>query len=227
MNEVRLELDQKLWDQLNDPRFALYFNELIEKNKVTNLTNITEEKEVYQKHFYDSVILNNVLDLKNKSLLDVGAGAGFPSFPLKIINEDLQVMIVDSLNKRIDFLKDLANKLNFSNVSLLHARAEELDKKHLFDFVTARAVARLNILTELCLPYVKIGGYFIAYKSIHYQEELKEAENAIAVLGGKIEKIINYEINQDLRHVLVLIKKIKQTPSVYPRSFGKIKKAPL
>jgi len=227
MNPIILKFDQNLWDSLKDPSFRIYYDALISKNEVMNLTNITEEIDVYKKHFYDSIILTKIFDLSNKSFLDIGAGAGFPSIPIKLIEKNLQVVIVDSLNKRIEFLRELTNKLALTDVSLLHARAEEMDKTTLFDFVSARAVARLNILTELALPYVKLGGYFIAYKSINYQEELSEASDAISLIGGQLEKIVIYEINDELKHVLLIIKKIKKTPSLYPRSFAKIKKSPL
>ncbi|PKK95278.1 MAG: 16S rRNA (guanine(527)-N(7))-methyltransferase RsmG [Tenericutes bacterium HGW-Tenericutes-5] len=227
MEIINFKFNQELWDLLKNPSFSVYFENLIEKNKVMNLTNITEEKEVYQKHFYDSVILSAIFELGKKSILDIGAGAGFPSIPLKILVDSLDVTIIDGLNKRINYLKELTEKLKLSNVSLLHGRAEEMSKNKSFDFVTARAVAKLNILSEIALPYVKKDGYFVAYKSINYQEELEEAKNAIKVLGAQLERIVEYEINKDLKHVLLVFKKIKETPSIYPRQFAKIKKQPL
>ncbi|MBN2881448.1 16S rRNA (guanine(527)-N(7))-methyltransferase RsmG [Candidatus Woesearchaeota archaeon] len=227
MEIISYKLNQELWDLLKNPSFSIYFEYLVEKNQVMNLTNITEEKEVYQKHFYDSVILSKVFELEQKSILDIGAGAGFPSIPLKILIDSLEVTIIDGLNKRINFLKELTEKLKLSNVTLLHGRAEEMNKNKLFDFVTARAVAKLNILMEIALPYVKKGGYFIAYKSINYQEELEEANNAMKLLGSQLEKVIEYEIDEGLKHVLLVFKKIKETPSIYPRQFAKIKKQPL
>ncbi|MDY0010772.1 MAG: 16S rRNA (guanine(527)-N(7))-methyltransferase RsmG [Candidatus Izemoplasmatales bacterium] len=227
MEPTILKFDQTLWDMLKDPSFSLYFRELIAKNEVMNLTNITDETDVYEKHFYDSIILKKVFDLKDKNLLDIGAGAGFPSLPLKLVEPKLNVFVVDSLNKRIEFLRTMRNLLAIDNYELKHQRAEEMDKNELYDLVTARAVARLNILSELSLPYVKLNGYFIAYKSINYQEELIEAKNAINTLGGKLEKIIIYEVNSDLKHALLIIKKIKTTPDIYPRVFAKIKKSPL
>ncbi|MFA7075442.1 MAG: 16S rRNA (guanine(527)-N(7))-methyltransferase RsmG [Candidatus Izemoplasmatales bacterium] len=227
MEPFTIKFDKKLWDELRNPRFGLYFNYLTMKNQVMNLTNITEEIEVYQKHFYDSIVLSKIFCLSNKELLDIGAGAGFPSIPLKLIEPVLKVTIVDSLNKRIEFLKELSEKLELKDVTLLHARAEEMDKSKKFDFVTARAVARLNILAELAIPFVKIGGYFIAYKSINYQEELLEAKNCISKLGAKLESVIIYEVNENIQHVLLVIKKETKTPNIYPRSFSKIKKSPL
>lgn len=208
-------------------QFELYFDYLIEQNQVMNLTAITEKSEVYTKHFLDSLWLSKMGDFAHKTLLDVGSGAGFPSLPLKIVFPSLKVTIVDALQKRIDFLKRLSEKLVFSDNNLIHGRIEEFIMKNYFDFVTARAVARLNILTELCLPFVKIGGKFIAMKSINYQEELDEAKKAIEKLGGVIEQIIEYPLEADLSHVLIVIKKVRETSENYPRSFGLIKKKPL
>ena len=192
-----------------------------------NLTNITDEKEVYEKHFYDSIILTDILDTTNKSILDIGAGAGFPSIPIKIVDDSILVTVVDGLNKRIKFLDSLIEKLALNSINLIHGRAEELDKSLEFDLVTARAVARLNILVELAIPFVKHGGYFVAYKSTNYESELLEAEKGITILGGQIESIYNYQVNDEIVHSLIIIKKVKQTPKDYPRQFSKIKKAPL
>ncbi|HPE00175.1 MAG TPA: 16S rRNA (guanine(527)-N(7))-methyltransferase RsmG [Bacillota bacterium] len=227
METIAYDFNHKLWDSLKNPNFSTYYNFLVEKNKVMNLTNITEENEVYKKHFYDSIFLSEVFDLNNKSILDIGAGAGFPSIPLKILCNTLDVTIIDGLNKRINFLKELSEKINIEKITLIHGRAEEMSKDRLFDFVTARAVARLNILAELALPYVKKDGYFVAYKSVNYQAELDEAKNAINQLGAILERIIEYDIETDLTHVLLVFKKIKNTPSIYPRQFAKIKKQPL
>ncbi len=227
MFNVRENLDKDMNQLLKNPKFNTYYEYLMEVNKITNLTRITEEDSVYYKHFYDSIILSKYIDIKNKKFLDVGAGAGFPSIPLKIIEDSLKVTIVDSLNKRINFLNDLMIKLDLSNVTLIHSRVEELKSKESYDIVTARAVAKLNILAEITIPYVKVGGYFIAFKSVNYKEELNEALPGIAKLGGKVDKVVEYEINDDEKRVFILIKKIKKTDSIYPRHFGKIKKAPL
>jgi 16S rRNA (guanine527-N7)-methyltransferase len=227
MKVIYKDINKNLQNALEDPRFATYYSYLVEQNKVMNLTNITDEKEVYEKHFYDSVILTDILETSNKSILDIGAGAGFPSIPIKILDNSMSVTIVDGLNKRIKFLSNLVNNLALNSISLIHGRAEELDKSLEFDLVTARAVARLNILVELAIPYVKTGGYFVAYKSTNYEPELLEAEKGISILGGQIESIYNYRINDEIVHTLILIKKVKQTPKDYPRQFSKIKKAPL
>jgi 16S rRNA (guanine527-N7)-methyltransferase len=227
MKVIYKDINKNLQKALEDPRFATYYSYLVEQNKVMNLTNITDEKEVYEKHFYDSVILTDILETSNKSILDIGAGAGFPSIPIKILDNSMSVTIVDGLNKRIKFLSNLVNNLALNSISLIHGRAEELDKSLEFDLVTARAVARLNILVELAIPYVKTGGYFVAYKSTNYEPELLEAEKGISILGGQIESIYNYRINDEIVHTLILIKKVKRTPKDYPRQFSKIKKAPL
>ena len=227
MFNKREYLNENLNQLLDHPKLYTYFQELIEGNKITNLTRIIDIDAVYYKHFYDSIVLLNYLDVKNKKLLDVGAGAGFPSIPLKIIEDSLQVTIVDSLNKRIKFLSGLTQKLSLSDVTLIHGRAEELKKLNHYDIVTSRAVAKFNILVELTLPFVKVGGYFIAYKSVNYLDELETAKEGIDILGGIIEKVVDYDINIDEKRVLIFIKKIKKTDSKYPRIFGKIKNAPL
>ena len=170
MFNKREYLDSKLNQLLENPKFYQYYLQLIKVNKTTNLTRITDLDSVYYKHFYDSIILSNYLNLKDKTLLDVGAGAGFPSLPIKIIEDSLSVTIIDSLNKRIRFLQDLKAELELSNVQLIHGRAEEFDQRERFDIVTSRAVAKLQILAELTIPFVKIDGYFVAYKSIQYRE---------------------------------------------------------
>ncbi len=225
--ELREYLDQEINSFLQNEKFYKYYEFLISENKKYNLTRITEINDVYYKHFYDSLYINKVVDLKNKSILDVGAGAGFPSVPLSIINKDIEITIIDSLRKRINFLKGLIEILAVDNITLINGRAEELEKKHLYDVVTARAVAKLNILAEITIPYVKKGGFFIAMKSLNFEDELKEASEAIKKLGGKIIETITYSISEDEKHTLIIIKKIEDTPSIYPRHFSKIKKSPL
>ena len=211
-------------------KYDAYFNKLVETNKVMNLTSITDKDEVYIKHFYDSLSLNLAInDLKNIELCDVGAGAGFPSIPLKIARDDIDVTIIDSLNKRINFLNDLINELKLINVKALHYRAEDYakERRESFDVVTGRAVARLNILSELCLPLVKVGGLFVAMKSDN-KEEIEEANSAISKLGGEIIDNINFDLPFDMgKRTIVVIKKIKKTDIKYPRQFSKIKERPL
>ena len=214
-------------------QFHRYYELLVEWNEKMNLTAITEEKEVYLKHFYDSITLALSVELKaDATLCDVGSGAGFPSIPLKIVFPELHITIVDSLNKRITFLKTIVDALNLTNVSLYHDRAETFgqNKAHRasFDYVTARAVARLNVLAELCLPLVKQGGFFYALKAAKSEEELVEAKPAIAILGGKFieDKVDHLPILGDERHTLV-IEKRKETPKKYPRKPGMPNKQPI
>ena len=211
-------------------KFEIYYNRLIEVNSYMNLTAITEREEVYIKHFLDSLFITKAIDItKPFSLCDVGSGAGFPSIPLAIVTNNAKVTIIDALNKRINFINDLAQKLNLDNVNAIHARAEDYakEKREDFDYVTARAVARLNVLVELCLPLVKVGGLFIAMKT-QDEDELNEAKNAISILGGKIENIISFNLPNDYgKRSIIIIKKIKNTPSKYPRGFSKINERPL
>lgn len=214
-------------DMLN--KFELYYNKLIEVNSYMNLTAITEHDQVYLKHFYDSLTIIKAIKGDNYKILDVGAGAGFPSVPLAIVKPNINVTIIDSLNKRINFLNDLTKYIGIDNVLAIHARAEEYikNKRESYDYVTARAVARLNVLAELCMPYVKVGGYFIALKG-NDKEEIDEASNAIKVLGGKIEEIINFNLPDDQgERNIVVIKKIKPSLTKYPRIFKTIKDKPL
>ena len=212
-------------------KFEVYYNELIETNKYINLTAITEHDEVYIKHFFDSLTLVKAIDLsQNISLCDVGSGAGFPSIPLSIVFPNVEVTIIDALNKRIKFLCEIISKLDLKNTKAYHFRAEEYvkEKRESFDIVTARAVARLNILCELCMPLVKDNGYFIAMKGQTAEEEISEANKAIEILGGKIEKIIKFELpNEAGFREIIMIKKIRRTPLKYPRAYAKIKEKPI
>lgn len=213
-------------------QFATYFELLVEWNQKMNLTAITELQEVYLKHFYDSITLafSDTFEPQGK-LCDVGSGAGFPSIPLKIIFPDLEITIVDSLNKRITFLSTLVEALELKGVSLYHDRAETFGQnkeyRESFDFVTARAVARLNVLTELCVPLIKRDGYFFALKAAKSDEELVEAKPAIALLGGKLIQAEDVSLpNGDTRHIITIQKK-KETPKKYPRKPGLPNKQPL
>lgn len=228
--EELLKLNIELSDEASS-RFDLYYKRLIAVNEVMNLTAITEEQEVYNKHFLDSLMIVKALDLnKEFTLCDVGSGAGFPSIPLSIISDNAKVTIIDALNKRIKFLNDLILELDLKNVIALHERAEDFAKikREFFDVTTARAVARLNILSELCLPLTKVGGYFIAMKGQGGNEEIKEATKGIEILGGHVEKVISLELpdNAGARDIII-IKKLKETPKKYPRAFAKIKERPL
>ena len=210
-------------------QFQKYYEILVEWNEKMNLTAITDKEDVYLKHFYDSITIAFDFDFNNQTLIDVGAGAGFPSVPLKILYPNLKITIVDSLNKRITFLNHLFKELNLSNCQAISARAEDYAKDHRqkCDIVMARAVARLNILDELCLPLVKVGGYFLALKGLKATEELEEAGKGIVLLGGQVEKSIDFTLTNDNHRSNIIIKKVRDTPAKYPRMFGKIKKQPL
>lgn len=211
-------------------QFEIYYQTLVEWNEKMNLTAITQKEDVYLKHFYDSLTISFDYDLNNQSLCDVGAGAGFPSIPLKVVYPDLKITIVDSLSKRITFLKHLFQVLDLKDVEAVSARAEEYALKHResFDIVTARAVARLNILDELCLPLVKVGGDFITLKGLKAKEELNEAKQGIEKLGGKVVKEESFTLTDENDHRCnIYIHKVKNTPSKYPRDFSRIKKKPL
>lgn len=210
-------------------QFDKYFKTLVEWNEKMNLTAITDENDVYLKHFYDSITIAFDFEFNQQSIVDVGAGAGFPSIPLKIVYPDLKVTIVDSLTKRITFLNHLFQELDLTDCKAISIRAEDYakDNREKCDIVMARAVAKLSILDELCLPLVKVDGYFLALKGLKAAEELDEAKKGINVLGGKVEKIIDFKLSNDDHRSNIIIKKVKSTPSKYPRMFAKIKKQPL
>ena len=212
------------------PSLIRYSELLVEKNKVMNLTAITEPHDVATLHFLDSVAMLTLADLKGKKMADIGTGAGFPGMPLRIVEPSLRLTLLDSLNKRIDFLKEVCADLGLNDVECIHGRAEEFAANHRedYDIVTSRAVANLQMLSELCLPLVKVGGYFLSMKAVDSEEEVNAAKNAIKTLGGQIEKVVDYAIpGTDVQHRLIFIKKIKETPKKYPRAFAKIKKNPL
>ena len=211
--------------------FEEYYKFLVEYNEHVNLTAITDYDGVYYKHFYDSLTLSLALDVtKPINLVDVGAGAGFPSIPNAIVFNNLNITIIDALNKRINFLNELITKLKLNNAKALHARAEEYAAFHReeADVVTARAVARLNILAELCIPLVKVGGLFVAMKSVESEQEFLEAKGAIKTLGAEHLKTISVELPNQMGHREILVfKKVNKTPSKYPRQFSQIKNKPL
>ena len=212
------------------PALIRYGELLVEKNKVMNLTAITEPHDVATLHFLDSVAMLTLADLKGKKMADIGTGAGFPGMPLRIVEPSLRLTLLDSLNKRIDFLKEVCADLGLNDVECIHGRAEEFAANHRedYDIATSRAVANLQMLSELCLPLVKVGGYFLSMKAVDSEEEVNTAKNAIKTLGGQIEKVVDYAIpGTDVQHRLIFIKKIKETPKKYPRAFAKIKKNPL
>ncbi len=214
-------------------QFERYFELLVEWNEKINLTAITDTDEVYLKHFYDSIapILQGLIPNETIKLLDIGAGAGFPSLPMKILYPQLDVTIIDSLNKRINFLQLLAQELDLDGVHFYHGRAEDFaqDKKFRahYDFVTARAVARMQVLSELTIPYLQVGGKLLALKASNAPEELLEAKNALNLLFSKVEDNLSYALpNGDPRYITVVEKK-KETPNKYPRKAGMPNKRPL
>ena len=200
---------------------------LIEKNKVMNLTAITEPQAVAELHFLDCIALLQAEPFAGKRVIDVGCGAGFPGVPLKIAEPSMELTLLDSLAKRMHWLEELLPQLGVQ-AQVVTARAEEFVQtcREQYDIAASRAVARLNILSELCLPYVKVGGAFLAMKGALAEEEMDEAKRAIAQLGGKIERVYEYPI-QDAVHKAVVIRKVRPTPPQYPRAFAKIKKSPL
>lgn len=228
LKKMGIELDER---QLN--QFERYYELLVEWNEKMNLTAITDHEEVYLKHFYDSVSAAFFVDFTGSlSLCDVGAGAGFPSIPLKICFPQLNITIVDSLKKRITFLHELAKELKLEKVFFYHDRAETFaqhkDFREQFDIVTARAVAKMSVLTELCLPLVKKEGIFVAMKAANAEEELKAAEKAIKLLGGKEQAVHDFTLPiEESERNIIIIKKVKKTPNKYPRKPGTPNKLPL
>ena len=203
---------------------------MLDTNKVMNLTRITDPKEIAEKHLLDCASLLLAADFSKKSVVDVGCGAGFPGMPLHILCPSCKLTLLDSLGKRIRFLQGCIDAMNLSDIEAVHARAEEFAAKHReqYDFAVSRAVAQLNVLAELSLPLVKQGGAFIAMKSKDTDEELERAKKAIRLLGGEIEKIIDYTIpHTEITHRLVVIRKKNHTPKQYPRPFRKISASPL
>ena len=212
-------------------QFEKYYEMLIEKNKVMNLTAITEFDEVIEKHFLDSINICHLLDLQSEiRLLDLGTGAGFPGIPLKIVFPKLNVVLADSLNKRILFLKDVIQKLGLEDIEAIHGRAEELARKpeyrENFDLCVSRAVANLSTLSEYCIPFVKVGGKFVSYKSGSCEEEINSSKKAVQLLGGRITNVDKFELGEASRS-FVVIDKVKITAKRFPRKAGTPSKEPL
>lgn len=212
-------------------QFEVYKNMLVEWNKVMNLTGITDDKEVAIKHFADCAVPTKLYDFKNKSVIDIGTGAGFPGLPIKITEPTVKLTLLDSLQKRISFLREVGSKCNI-DAEYVHARAEDMGKdegfRERFDIAVSRAVAPLNILCEYDLPYVKVGGSFIALKGPNAYEEVEACKNALSVLGAELVEIKGIDLpDTDLKHNIVIIKKTASTPEKYPRRAKKIERNPL
>ena len=228
LNDLQICLSETQKEQ-----FLLFYEHLTEKNKVMNLTAITAFEDVVIRHFLDSLTLVKILDPgENQNLIDLGTGAGFPGIPLKIIFPELKIVLADSLNKRVKFLKEETENLGLKKVTAVHARAEELGKdenyREAFDICVSRAVADLSVLSEYCLPLVRVGGFFVSYKSADSGEEIKRAERAIRILGGKIQEIKTFKLPEtEIGRSLIKIRKIKKTPAAYPRKAGVPGKIPL
>ncbi len=201
---------------------------LLEKNKVMNLTAITDPEEIRIKHIEDSLTIQDYIE-KNAKVIDIGTGAGFPGIPLKIQREDIEITLLDSLGKRIKFLQEVVDELELKNVNCIHARAEDYtrEKREKYDYAVSRAVAELRVLAEYALPYVKPGGEFISMKGPNSEEEIENAANSIKTLGGEIKEIINTKLSNGDERKIIIIKKVKQTPKKYPRSGNKPKTNPL
>lgn len=221
--------------ELNDNQInslEKYYELLIEWNEKMNLTALTEPHDVALKHFCDSILLLKYADIpQNSTLIDVGTGAGFPSVPIKIVRPDIRLCLLDSLNKRLIFLQEVVDTLGLKDVQIVHSRAEDgakkADLREKFDFATSRAVAQLNVLSEYCLPYVKVGGAFLAMKGKYGEDEIADAKSAIKLLGGKTEKVDTYNLADGSERTIINVKKVSVTDKRYPRTSAKIKSKPL
>lgn len=214
-------------------KFLTYYELLVEKNKVMNLTAITEFDEVIEKHFLDSISLVQIMDLtKPMKVLDLGTGAGFPGIPLKIMFPELQIVLADSLNKRVLFLQEVIDALELQRITAVHGRAEELarrkDYRECFDLCVSRAVANLSTLSEYCLPFIHISGKFVSYKSGEVEEEAENARKAVFLLGGELQDVVKFDLpGSEIHRSFVVMEKVKTTPKAYPRKAGTPSKNPL
>lgn len=226
--DFKIDVDDNMLD-----RFEKYREVLVEYNKYMNLTGITEQRDVYIKHFLDSVaIFKNGYIMDDISIIDVGTGAGFPGIPYKICNPNIKLTLLDSLKKRINFLKEVGSSIGFEDIEYIHGRAEDFGQKlnyrEKYDIATARAVASLPVLLELCVPYIKVGGFFICLKGPSVENEIEESKNAMKILNIKLVEKIDVQLpDEELKHNVLVFKKLEKTPQKYPRKAGKPSKNPL
>lgn len=235
VNKFEQQLEQihvKLSDQQKE-QFHRYYELLVEWNKVMNLTGITEYDDVNEKHFVDSLAITKVIDIeKIDTVMDIGTGAGFPGLPLKIAYPHLKVVLLDSLQKRVNFLNTVIDELGLENIETLHGRAEDFAKKaeyrEQFDLCVSRAVANLSTLSEYCIPYIRVGGIFISYKSGAVDEEVDNSRKAVKVLGGKVEEVVKFQLpDTEISRAFVKIKKVEETKKKFPRKAGLPGKEPI
>lgn len=227
-DKFKINIDEEKLD-----KFKKYTALIKEWNEKINLTAITDEDDIIRKHFIDSISVLESNVIKNgMKIIDIGTGAGFPGIPLKIVLPDSNILLVDSLNKRVNFLNEVIRMLELHGIEAIHARAEEAAKKpeyrENFNIVVSRAVANMSVLSEYCIPFAKIGGYFIAMKGPSSENEIEESKHAISILGGKIKNVVETRMLQsDMNHRLVIVEKVKSTMNKYPRNYGQIEKKPL
>lgn len=219
LREINISLEKKQKEKL-----YFFMNMLIEKNKKINLTAIVEPKDVIIKHFVDSIIIGKYID-EEDSIIDIGTGAGFPGIPLKIVKKENKMLLIDSLNKRVNFIEEVIENLNLEKIEVKHFRAEEIGQNEVyreqFNIVISRAVAKLNVLLEYMLPFLKVGGKCICMKGPNVEDELRKATKAIEILGGRMERKEEYYLpNSDIKRTVIIIKKMKHTPNKYPRKTG-------
>lgn len=228
--EIRNTLKEIELTEIQIKQFYNYMNGILKWNKSINVTSITDEKMFIVKHFADSLTINRFVEDK-KNLIDIGTGAGFPGIPLKIVNKDLKVTLIDSVNKKLNIIRDITADFNLENLEIIHTRAEDLandiEYREKYDIATTRAVSNLTTIAEYMLPFVKINGYAICMKGPNIKQELEDSKVAIEVLGGKLEKIESLNVGNELERNIILIKKVKSTPKKFPRGKGKPLKEPI
>lgn len=228
--EIRNTLKEIELTENQIEQFYNYMNGILKWNKSINVTSITDEKMFIVKHFADSLTINRFVEDK-KNLIDIGTGAGFPGIPLKIVNKNLKVTVIDSVNKKLNIIRDITADFNLENLEIIHTRAEDLandiEYREKYDIATTRAVSNLTTIAEYMLPFVKINGYAICMKGPNIRQELEDSKVAIEVLGGKLEKIESLNVGNELERNIILIKKVKSTPKKFPRGKGKPLKEPI